>query len=352
MRFRLKIAFIPAILIAAFIVICPDNASGGRIDQNLKSRLSQISFFIYNDRFDEAGALIDSLGRAGFRPVFHHFARAALYQAQMMAAESDFLKGEYFDILDSLETDAKGMLADADDSAMAYCYLGHAFALRSLYHGRAGHFFRALKDGLAARKAYGRGYKIDPGFHDLALGLGSYRYWKSVKTKAINWTPLFKNEKQNGIELLRLAADSSEISADAAKTALIWVYINEKMFGRAIELALEMNRRYPRGLTFLWALGEAYFKAGDCRSAVDVYGTILGRLQTNPGNYYNIIEASYYLSECYRRPVFHSMPGVEKLHLIKERILSYPIPDTVRKRQKKKISAILKVLRLWRFMSF
>jgi hypothetical protein len=333
---------IGTILFLAVVTASPGHAGNKRFSPDLADRLHRISGHIYNDNFDKAELLIDSLGFGRNKGFVIFFLRAILYQSMMMAAESDFLEDEYFDLLDSLENGAEEMLSAGADSALAYWYLGHAHAFRSLYRGRAGSILKALRSGLAARKAYSRGYKFDSTFHDIALGLGSYRYWKSVKTKAINWTPLFKNEKQNGIDLLRLAADSSEISRDAAASALIWVYINEKRYPEAIRLATAMRDRYPQGLTFLWALGEIYYKLEDCRAAIDTYGVIFDRLKENPGNYYNIIEAAFYLSECYRRMSDQLPKVVESLTILQDYIRNLTIPEKTAKRQKKKLKKILR----------
>jgi tetratricopeptide (TPR) repeat protein len=330
------------LLIAAALLAVAGHAEGGRFSADLASCLNRISGYIYNDQFDRAGLVIDSLKQNGEPDVFCHFFQAGLYQAQMMAAESDDLREDYFGELDSLENETQAMLDQGKDSTLAYCFLGHAHAFRSLYYGRNGSILKALQSGLKARNAYGNGYKIDSTFHDLALGLGLYRYWKSVKTKVINWTPLFKNERQNGIYLLHLAADSSEVSSDAACVSLIWVHINEKQYAEAIRLATAMRERYPNGLTFHWAIGEAYYKMEDFRSAIDIFESILGRLKQNPGNYYNIIEASYYLSDCYRSLEYRSPEIVGKLYHLKEEIRAFPIPEKTQKRQKKKIKAIFK----------
>lgn len=334
--------FSSLILLCAACYALAGNNGSLHFPAQLADCLNKISGHIYNDQFEQAEHLIDSLQNNGVSIASSHFSRAVLFQAQMMAAESDSLNDEYFAVLDSLESDARDMISRDGDSALAYCYLGHAHAFRSLRYGRSGSIWKALKSGLAARKAYDRGYKIDSSFHDIALGLGSYRYWKSDKTKIINWTPLFKNERKNGIKLLCLAADSSEISTDAAIVSLIWVYINEKKFDEAIRLAIVMRNKYPEGLTFLWALGQAHYKRDDYHSAMDIYENILSNLKQDPGNYYNIIEASYYLSECYRKLIDQAPEFSIKLSRFQDEIRSSPLPEATRKRQKKKIKNILK----------
>ncbi len=328
-------------IVAVLLLSVSTVASDRRFSPEIIPCLHRVSADVYNDRFDGAVALLDSLqnhdGPAAVCRVFH----AITVQAQMMADESDDLKDEFFALLDSLQADGDSVLTEGGDSALAYWLIGNSHAFRSLFLGRAGNILGALRHGLAARSAYTKGYAIDPHFHDIAFGLGSYRYWKSVKTAAVNWTPLFKSERQAGIDLLRLAADSAEISAEAAKSALIWVYINEKRYIEAIRLAREMRRSYPDGLTFLWALGEAYRKFGDTRGAAHIYEEIFDRLQTSPGNYYNIIESAYYLSRCYRKLADENAGIHARLAALKKRLADMPIPEFTRKRQQDKLHDIL-----------
>ena len=329
------------ILALAASTVNTANIGKKRFSPENVSRLDRITGYLYNDDFETAAHSIDSLEESDGLTPLRHFFRAVLYQARMMADESDDYREVFFAVLDSLENDAALLLARGDDSTLAYCYLGHACAFRSLYYGRNGSIWKALKSGLGARKAYISGYEIDPTFHDIALGLGSYRYWKSVKTKAINWTPLFKDERQEGIELIRLAADSSEISTEAAAVSLIWIYINEKLYAEAIRLADAMHGRYPNGLTFLWALGEIYYKMSDWPTAIRYYEDILDRLRQNPGNHFNIIEASYYLSDCYRKTGDQMPEYCVRLARLQTEVRSLPLPEKTRKRQNKKIKKIL-----------
>jgi len=328
-------------MVCALVLGMAAAATAQRFPPDLKNALQRFNTHIYNDRFGDAEKLLDSLRKHdGPIPICRMY-RAVLYQSRMMAYESNDGEKELYAILDSLEADAESILSAGGDSALAYWFLGNSHAFHSLFLGRGGHLVGALKHGLSARNAYGRGYECDSTFHDIALGLGSYRYWKSVKTRAINWTPIFDDETRSGMELLRLAADSAEISSDAARAALIWIYINEERYAEAVRLARRMRYRYPDGLTFLWGLGEAYYRLNDCRGAIDVYETIYARLKERPGNYYNIIDAAYYLSECCRRVSDRWPEYAGLLDSLRSEIGRMPIPDEMRKRQDDKLEKIL-----------
>lgn len=318
---------------------------GGHFPDTLACRLNSINEKIYNEYFESANTAIDSLYKnSSWGPIGPLF-RTILYQSQMMATESDFLEEPFMVTLDSIESAAEQMLEKGTDSVLAYFYLGHSQALRSVYNGRARHTWTAIKLGLAAGRSYSKGYELDSSFYDLAFGLGSYRYWKSVKTKLINWTPIFKNERSSGIDLLLLAADSAQISADVARSSLILVYINEKQFDKALNLSESLFAKYPGGLTYLWLKGEIYYRLKKFSLAIPIYETIANRLRGNPGNYYNRLEAAYFLSACYRALLSTERSYRNKLISLQEEVRTWNIPAETQKRQEKKLKKILAKVR-------
>lgn len=311
-----------------------------RFPTEIRQRLDGFFSLLFNDRFDAALAAVDSFSASDTVGPMAELCRVTLYQAQMAATESDSLRPAFIAAIDRLKTAAEQFLAEQDDSALAWYYLGQAAALRAVVDGRAGHRWSALRQGLSAGKLYSRAYQLDPSFHDLAMGLGSYRYWKSVRTRLLNWTPFFKDEREDGLRLLSLAIDSSEISADAARAALLYALINERRYDEAISLADSMHRKYPDGMTFLWALGETYFKMGNFPKAAEMYATILDCQAEHPGNYYNAVEAAYFLSECCRRSDGPDGPHCRRLESVREEVGRWLLPEETRLRQAKKLAAI------------
>ncbi len=318
------------------------SARPARFDQNLITDIGRVNDAIYNEQFGRAEKLIDSLIPQSDSLPFRHLYKAILAQTKMMTAESDSYEAELFLALDSVEHYSQQILSSGGDSACAYYFLGQAFAFRSLYNGRAGHLWSAIKTGRKAGEAFTDGYKIDTTFYDISLGLGSYWYWKSAKTKLINWTPLFKNEKQKGISHLRRAANYSELSQDAARSALIWVYINEGRYKDAIEMASSLFQMYPKGLTFLWGLAQAHYEMGSYKTAEFYYLKIWNRLLDDPGNYYNIIEVAWNLLNC-RDELVKIKGNIDvQVEEISQFIRESDIPKQVKKRQKEKLKEILK----------
>jgi len=262
--------------------------------------------------------------------------RAAVLQAEMIDKEENLYGDKLKALCDSTRLMAQERLikCSSQDSALCYLYLGHQYAYRALWEARFGSKLSALKSGFKARSQYQKGLDIDSTLYDLYLGLGSFHYWKSVKSGLLRWVGIFKDERKKGISEVKLAADSSLFSREASHSALIWILINEKEYDSAIALSKTMLLKYPDGNSLLWPLAESYFKSEQYEAAAETYGLILKHLKNNPGNYYNIIESIYWF--------YKSLQIIEQSEELKDAIVYFnsiynDIPKSTLKRQKSKL---------------
>jgi tetratricopeptide (TPR) repeat protein len=288
-----------------------------------------------------AYAIYEKLHREDTTDPAGYLLRAGLLQAEMTDREENLYGIRFNTLLDSTRFLAKRKLLSCSrrDSALCYLYLGHQYAYRSLWESRFGSGLAALSSGIKAKDAYEDGLKADSTLYDLYFGLGSYHYWKSVKAGFLRTVGLFGDDRVQGIKEIKRAIDSSLVSGRSARAALIWIWINEKDYDSAISLATEMSQQYPSGNTFLWPLGEAYFKSEQYASAAEAYNKILERLKTEPGNYYNVLEAANWLGLSF-----------DKLGLRgkKDSIASYidsiyqNIPKEIRRKQRSKLGYLQK----------
>ncbi len=266
--------------------------------------------------------------------------QATVLQAQMIDREEN-LYGELLKIkCDSTKLLCENKLAycTKQDSALCYLFLGHQYAYLSLWEARFGSKLSALNYGFKAKGEYRRGLEADSTLYDLYLGLGSYHYWKSAKSGFFRWIRLFKDEREKGIEEIKLATEKSFFSKDIARSALVGIYINEKKYDSAIINCEQLYLKYPNGNSFLWPLGECYFKLNRCSEAFKYYDKLFERLIINQGNYFNVIETVYLLKEC-----CENMKQPELCDkYIKYLESNYEnIPKNIRRKQKSRIANIL-----------
>jgi len=252
---------------------------------------------LLNARWDQAYRTYDSLCTIDSSDPVGYLYRAVVLQTEMTDREEVFRKREFTRLLDKAERLAENYMnggCSKRDSAICQLYIGHQHAYRAVWETRFGSSISAITYGFKAKGAYQKGLEIDSTFYDLYLGMGSYHYWKSVKSGFLRYTGIFNDDREQGIEEIHLAIDSSLISRDAAKSSLIYILMNEKKYDSAILISDEMYERYPEGNFFLWPIAESYREMDNHEKTREYYKLLYDRLKEKPGNYYNLIEAVYY----------------------------------------------------------
>jgi tetratricopeptide (TPR) repeat protein len=262
-----------------------------------------------------------------------YFFLGACYQTQMIDLESDFKEEEFYHNMEkSIELSKKRIEKDGND-IWAHFYLGNAYGSMAVYDAKHKRWWSGLKKGLKAKSAFKKVVELNSTFYDAYLGLGSYHYWVSVVTKSLRWLPFLRDDREKGIEEVKLAAEKSLYTKESALYSLIYVYLEEKEYDKAINLAMEMNQRFPESKLFLWPLADALYMKRDWENCIRHYEKILKLISNpDPSGYFNTIECRHRMAECY----FH-LELYDKCKEECERVLSYQISEDVKKRLKKEL---------------
>jgi len=337
----------PAGFILAFTAILLSStspAAGTRLymDSIRTGMLREGQELLFNDRFSAVDSLYDSYIEAYPDDPAGYLFKAAALIGEMADQEQNLYPELSGQLLDSVEVLVTRSLDTCSNEVRAWMYLmlGHAKAYRSLWESRFGSAFAAIKLGFAARSAYTRGLEADSSLYDLYFGLGCYHYWKSARAGLLRWFRNLKNEKDKGIAELYLAADSSLLSREVSRSALIWIWLEEKEYDSAIVISREFLEYYPDGKSFLWPLATACYKLKNYESALEAYRRLRARIAQAPGNFYNLIECDHNISRC-----------LEKLDRRKEarrhaqKIMTYydVIPKSTLNRQRTKTVYLLRL---------
>jgi tetratricopeptide (TPR) repeat protein len=257
---------------------------------------------LFNDRFQTADSLYRDYIRQWPDDPGGYLYRAGVLMADMSDCEENLYEDEFKSLLKKVDSTTGAVLDTCSPRTAAWMYLfrGHSIAYHSLWESRFGSRLSAVRLGLRSDNEYEDGLERDSTVYDLYFGLGSYHYWKSAKAGMLRWFGIFRNEKNKGIKELRLATDSSLLHRDLARSSLIWIWLDGGQYDSAIVVAQEFAARFPDGKTFLWPLAQAWYEKGDCEKARDIYRRIRDKLAGSPGNYFNLIECDFYITQCCR----------------------------------------------------
>jgi len=304
----------------------------------------QVQHAIFNDQFTTADSLGQYLTTVYPGDPIGPFCRAATLLAVMFDKEEAEPRDSLFARLDEADSLAGPVLDSCSNSTAAWmCFFrGHVRSYRAMWEARCGSKYKAMRLGFDARSEYEKGREFDSGCYDLCLGLGLYHYWKSAKGGILRMVRILKNEMQLGIDELRLAADSSMISREAARNSLIWIWLDRKEYDSAIVLCDEMAAQFPNGKVFLWPAAQARFEKKQFAKAIDLYDELRLRLESDVGNYYNIVECDYQLYRCYEE-----LDDAKAIALLVQRFRDYRdrIAEETARRQSDKLKFLNRVAR-------
>ncbi|HWO56660.1 MAG TPA: hypothetical protein VNN55_03740 [bacterium] len=339
-----RLAILIAFLAAAFGI--STDASAGTavsfyaVDSIRAATLAGIDLSA-NDRFASADSifawLMDAYPESPMGPLF----RAGNIQARMIDAESNDERESFLTLVAEAERRSDALIKSGGADAETEFALGVAAGYRAVHESRWGGWFSALKQGLRAKKHFQQALRIDSTLCDALLGLGTYLYWKSVKTDWINWLPLVPDSRRRGMDHLARASHCGIFARAAARAALAGALIKDERYNEAIAHADTLRQEHSQGKTAWWIKGRALLAMYEWDRAQSAFDSLEARIRAQgPGNYFNLIECAYYRAQCHwgagRYREAQSECG---------RALTYPADEEVRKRQEGKLDELRRMQR-------
>lgn len=319
-----------------------DTLTVPQLPELLKSHYVMISEGVYANAIEDyrhAESLFASLSVTEPGHPMGPLMQAATLNVEMVDNEVYAREDEFWTLLDIAEARAKSWLKAKPEDAWALCCLGHVYGYRAVWEGRFGSWFTALKRGLNARGAYEKALESDSTCMDVYIGLGSYHYWKSVKSEFINWLPLVvKDDKDKGIREMHLALERGWLTQGAAAAGLVAIHMHRERYDSALALARQWQAVYPQGKAFLWGQAYALFALERNGEALAAFDSVMARVRADSGQgWYNYIEVEYH-----RALLFDRLGDSTRARYVRDTVLSFPATEDVRKRQKDKLKTVAK----------
>ncbi|MBI3871686.1 MAG: hypothetical protein HY304_01240 [candidate division Zixibacteria bacterium] len=214
---------IPTIL--CFIMLIGSGASAESLVWGSRSRL--ISRLIWTDRYDDALDSGNVLLSTDSTRLLGHLLLGITYYS----ISNQYRTDRYFDSatahLDSAIAIAQTQLSAQGDDADLLFVLGSGYAFRGALRGQQGGWWGAIRDGVRSAASLNKAVAMDSTLYDAYLGLGTYHYWKSAKSKHFTWLPFVKDRREQGIREATTAGRLGNITPMAAQKSLIVIYMNE-----------------------------------------------------------------------------------------------------------------------------
>lgn len=253
---------------------------------------------LFRDDFAGAMEKFDSLCVIEPENPFGYFSKAFSYDLIMDEYRTLKFMDEFDEAAGNAIKKAEILEKKENPSAEVYLFSGSAIGIRGIRRAMLGDWVGAFRDALKAADKVENCLKIDATLYDAYYGLGTYHYWKSVKTRILWWLPFIGDEREKGIEEIKISVRKGKFTEIPGKLGLLRVYIEEKNFGEVLKITNELIKR-NNNLHPLWFKGYAYVYIGEWERTIDLYNEILRRLKEK--DFHGVegeIECWYYLALC------------------------------------------------------
>ncbi len=150
-------------------------------------------------------------------------------------------------------------------------YVGTVYGLDAHDRAERGEWWTAFLRSRSSVSALEEALERDSTLYDAYVGIGTYRYWKSRKTDFLQWLPFVKDEREEGIRLLEIAAERGNHQRYAALLSLLWIFIDAERYTKAEAVAQRLLALAPNSRVTLVGLGTALLKMKRLNEAVTIF---------------------------------------------------------------------------------
>lgn len=159
-----------------------------------------------------------------------------------------------------------------------------------------GDWIQAFRNGYKAIKTFDKVLEIDPNNADALIAIGIFKFWKSRKTEFASFLPFVKDERLQGIEMLKRGISGKANFRFLGINSLAWILIDQKRSVEAIETLQLILKYYPEFRFSLWAEARAYEDI-DIEKAILSYKKLLNLIRKAKQNGYNEIVILHILAQ-------------------------------------------------------
>lgn len=227
------------------------------------------------------------------------------------------LNSEFVDnLLERAEKVNEVRFKDDNESEKALYYKGLIEGIRAYAAYAESDYILAFKKGYKALKFFDKLQEKNNA--DAQIAIGIYKFWISRKTEFVSFLPFMKDEKQEGIELLKTGISKNTYIKFLGINSLAWILIDQKRSGEALSVTKDMLINYPELRFILWAEARAYEDI-DISKAILLYKKLLYSVKNSGQNGYNEVVLLHILAqkEYQRNNYQEALEFLDQTYLVK-----------------------------------
>jgi len=236
---------------------------------------------VFRERYDESLRIFDRLERDHPEHPAPYFLKAAAYQNWMSSLRTKQFQSELERNV-QLAIDKGNHLLEKREDSWLHFYVGAAYGYRAYNRFSEHDWIGAYLDGWRGVKHLEEALERDPNLYDVYLGLGSYHYWRTAKSKFVTvfafWVP---DRRELGLRQLEFALEHGTYASSQAGYTLIVAYFDYGAYEKALSLVnRNMGEKHPPPLSDLYYKGRLLAKLGRWAEAESLFRELLRRLES------------------------------------------------------------------------
>lgn len=201
---------------------------------------------ILNRQYQKAEKLFKDLEIKHPQSPIGVFGQISILQTRMFENFDFRFQNQFKSLAEKNSRIIKALLKDENASAWDLYLAGASHGVMSFYYIRTDQLFKAIDAARRSQNALKKAIQKDPLFYDPHFGVGMHMYWRSVYTHKFKFLPFFKDQREEGIQKMKLAIAKGSIGKPLSMAGLIFVYWNSKRYAQGLKVAQALEGMYPQ----------------------------------------------------------------------------------------------------------
>ena len=213
---------------------------------------------------------------------FGYLSLAVMYAAKLVDLPNYEDEVRFYDAVEKAITQSEAAVQANENDAGARFYLGGSLGYKAIYDGMTGRWWSAFWTGRRGVDELSKTVALDSTLYDAYYGLGLFDYWQARKSQIFWWLPFMGDNRQRGINNLKVAIRNGTFTQAESQAALVYIHIEEQEFDKAIPLAEELYRRFSYSRFFKRCVADSYLRGGRPQEAEPLYQSLLDDIRKDP----------------------------------------------------------------------
>lgn len=209
--------------------------------QDFKEDIKKFVDLLYTQQYEKTDIFLDSISKE-CKPILYYFLKTTFYSTYMSDFETDTLLDSFF-----FYSDLVKKVADIHN-AFDNFYIGGIYLYRTYFYIDNGDYTKVIVNGFNALKYFDRSIEIDKKMYDSYLGKGVLSYFINKFKEKLP----FVGTNEDGIKLIKFAADSGMFVKIPAYNVLSILYQMEKRYEKAESICKKLEELYPENRMILF----------------------------------------------------------------------------------------------------